>query len=40
MDIMIYIAIIIAIIMRLVLMRGSFTLPTFYRRDTIGAFYI
>lgn len=38
MDIMIYIAIIIAIIMRLVLMRGSFTLPTFYRRDNEMSF--
>lgn len=33
MDIMIYVAIIVAIVVRLVLMRGSFTLPTFYRRD-------
>ena len=32
-DIMIYAAIVAAIIVRLVLMRGSFTLPTFYRRD-------
>ena len=32
MDIMVYIAIIAAIIVRLVLMRGSFVLPTFYRR--------
>lgn len=32
MNIMIYVAIIVAIIVRLVLMRGSFTLPTFYRR--------
>lgn len=31
MDIMVYIAIIVAIIVRLVLMKGSFTLPTFYR---------
>lgn len=38
MDIMIYIAIIIAIIIRLVLMRGSFTLPTFYRRDNEMSF--
>lgn len=38
MDIMIYIAIIIAIIVRLVLMRGSFTLPTFYRRDNEMSF--
>ena len=33
MDAMIYVAIIVAIVVRLVLMRGSFTLPTFYRRD-------
>ena len=32
-DILVYVAIIVAIIVRLVLMRGSFTLPTFYRRD-------
>ena len=32
MDAMIYVAIIVAIVARLVLMRGSFTLPTFYRR--------
>ena len=38
MDIMIYVAIIIAIIVRLVLMRGSFTLPTFYRRDNEMSF--
>jgi len=31
-DILIYVAIIAAIIVRLVLMKGSFTLPTFYRR--------
>lgn len=31
-DILVYIAVITAIIVRLVLMRGSFTLPTFYRR--------
>lgn len=31
-DIVVYIAIIVAIIVRLVLMKGSFTLPTFYRR--------
>lgn len=31
-DILIYVAIVAAIIVRLVLMRGSFTLPTFYRR--------
>lgn len=38
MDIMIYIAILIAIIVRLVLMRGSFILPTFYRRDNEMSF--
>lgn len=38
MDIMVYIAIIVAIIVRLVLMRGSFTLPTFYRRDNEMSF--
>lgn len=38
MDIMVYVAIIIAIIVRLVLMRGSFTLPTFYRRDNEMSF--
>ena len=37
-DILIYIAIIVAIIVRLVLMRGSFTLPTFYRRDNEMSF--
>lgn len=38
MDNMVYVAIIIAIILRLVLMRGSFTLPTFYRRDNEMSF--
>lgn len=38
MDIMIYVAIIVAIIVRLVLMRGSFVLPTFYRRDNEMSF--
>lgn len=38
MDIMIYIAIIVAIIIRLVLMKGSFTLPTFYRRGSEMSF--
>lgn len=38
MDIMVYIAIIVAIVVRLVLMRGSFTLPTFYRRDNEMSF--
>ena len=33
MDTMVYVAIIVAIIFRLVIMRGSFVLPTFYRRD-------
>ena len=37
-DITIYIAIIVAIIIRLVLMRGSFTLPTFYRRGNEMSF--
>jgi len=32
MDIYIYIAVIVAIIVRLVLMKGSFVLPTIYRR--------
>ena len=35
---MVYVAIIVAIIVRLVLMRGSFTLPTFYRRDNEMSF--
>lgn len=30
-DIMVYVAIIFAIIFRLVIMKGTFTLPTFYR---------
>ena len=38
MDIMVYIAIIIAIIFRLVIMRGTFVLPTFYRRDNEMSF--
>ena len=37
-DILVYVAIIVAIIVRLVLMRGSFTLPTFYRRDNEMSF--
>ena len=37
-NIIIYIAIIVAIIIRLVLMRGSFTLPTFYRRGNEMSF--
>lgn len=37
-DILVYIAIICAIIVRLVLMKGSFTLPTFYRRDNEMSF--
>lgn len=37
-DITIYIAIVVAIIVRLVLMRGSFTLPTFYRRGNEMSF--
>lgn len=32
MDILIYVVIFFAIIFRLVIMKGSFTLPTFYRR--------
>ena len=32
MDIMVYIAVIFAVIFRLVIMRGTFILPTFYRR--------
>ena len=38
MDTMVYVAIVVAIIVRLVLMRGSFTLPTFYRRDNEMSF--
>ena len=38
MDTMIYVAIVSAILVRLVLMRGSFTLPTFYRRDNEMSF--
>lgn len=38
MDIMVYIAIIFAIIFRLVIMRGTFVLPTFYRRDNEMSF--
>ena len=38
MDIMVYIAVIFAIIFRLVIMKGSFTLPTFYRRDNEMSF--
>ena len=33
MDTMVYVAIIVAIIFRLVIMRGSFVLPACYRRD-------
>ena len=38
METMVYVAIVIAIIVRLVLMRGSFVLPTFYRRDNEMSF--
>lgn len=38
MDTMVYVAIIVAIIFRLVIMRGSFVLPTFYRRDNEMSF--
>lgn len=38
MDIMIYVAIIVAIILRLVLMRGTFVLPTIYRRGNEMSF--
>ena len=38
MDTMVYIAIIVAIIFRLVIMRGTFILPTFYRRDNEMSF--
>lgn len=38
MDIMVYIAIIVAIIFRLVIMRGTFVLPTFYKRDNEMSF--
>ena len=37
-DITIYIAIVVAIVIRLVLMKGSFTLPTFYRRGNEMSF--
>ena len=37
-NITIYIAIIVAIIVRLVLMKGSFTLPTFYKRGNEMSF--
>ena len=33
MEVTIYIAVIFAIVFRIVIMRGSFVLPTFYRRD-------
>ena len=32
-DFLVYVAIALGVIVRLVLMRGSFVLPTFYRRD-------
>ena len=32
MDIIVYIAVILAIIVRLVIMRGTFVLPTIYKR--------
>lgn len=35
---MVYIAIVVAIIFRLVIMRGTFVLPTFYRRDNEMSF--
>ena len=38
MDITICVVIIIAIVFRLVIMKGSFTLPTFYRRDNEMSF--
>ena len=38
MDTMVYVAIIVAIIFRLVIMRGTFVLPTFYRRDNEMSF--
>lgn len=38
MDVIIYVSVAGAIIVRLVLMRGSFTLPTFYRRDNEMSF--
>jgi hypothetical protein len=38
MDMIIYAVIIAAIIFRLVIMKGSFTLPTFYRRDNEMSF--
>lgn len=38
MDIIIYITVIIAIIVRLVLMRGTFVLPTVYRRGNEMSF--
>ena len=38
MDMMVYVAIVVAIIFRLVIMRGSFVLPTFYRRGNEMSF--
>lgn len=38
MDVTIYIAIIVAIVFRLVIMRGTFVLPTLYRRDNEMSF--
>lgn len=38
MDIIIYVVVIFAIIVRLVLMRGSFTLPTIYKRGNEMSF--
>ena len=35
---MVYVAIIVAIIFRLLIIRGSFVLPTFYRRDNEMSF--
>lgn len=38
MDTLIYVVIVVAIVFRLVIMRGSFTLPTFYRRGNEMSF--
>lgn len=37
-DITVYIAIIVAIIFRLVIMKGTFIMPTFYKSDNILTF--
>lgn len=37
-DVIVYIAVIIAIIFRLIIMKGTFVLPTFYRCDNTVTF--